>query len=64
MIGKPDRWDDVRRREFEARVLMGEPPARAASSIPLRERDTDRRRRITREFLRRYCFGFGSVWRG
>lgn len=49
---------DSRRREYELRVLMGEPSIRAARVIPLRERETQRRRRrITREWLRRWCIG-------
>ncbi len=57
---------DARRREYEARVAMGEPPVRAANAIPLRERDTPRRRRrATREFLRKWCVGCtGWGWRG
>lgn len=56
----------VRQREYALRVLMGEPPLRAARSLPSRERETNRRRRrLSREFLRKYCVGcVGGWWRG
>jgi hypothetical protein len=62
MIDRPD--GTARRREYAVRVLMGEPPLRAAArAIPLRERDNhQRRRRVTREFLRKWCIGCGG-WR-
>lgn len=60
-----DRPTDSRRREYEARVAMGESPLRAAGALPLRERETPRRqRRLTREFLRKWCIGCtGLGWR-
>ena len=58
MSSNADGPAEARRRGYEARVTMGEPSVRASKVIPLRERDTQRRRRhLTREFLRKWCIG-------
>lgn len=58
MTETPDGSADARRNEYLVRVMMGEPPLRAASAIPMRDRETSQsRRRIAREWLRRWCTG-------
>lgn len=57
-----NRRSERQRVEYEGRVRLGEPPERASEVlVPMRRRHHRRApRRLTAEFLRKWCIGCGG----